>query len=130
MISKLYLCEASGARLLEFGNGLTQVGTDFQMALETWDEIPAGEVGDCSFRSIDVTVKHENGYNIGITPIVDTVELPEQQFSGSGTNIAQLQAFIAERGARISAKVRTITKTGDVQPQNIAWSGAIIRETP
>lgn len=128
--SKLYLCESAGARLLEYGTGITQIGTEFQLDLKTWGMLPAGEVGDNSFRSIDVVVDHENGYNVGITPIVDGVDQPEQFFSAVGSGLAQLQAFFAIRGTEVAARVRTLSKTGAVFVRNISCAHVVIRTTP
>jgi len=126
----LYLCEASGARVFLTNSGLTQQGDDFQADLTTWDVIPMGEVGDASFRTIDVSLKVDNGYSIGVTPIVDGVSLSEQTFSGSGTGEVQCQAFIATRGARIAARVRTLSRAGAVEVHNVACSFVPIRRVP
>lgn len=126
----LYLGEATGARVLAVGDATTQVGTDFQAAWETWDLIPAGEVGDCLFRSIDVSGTADDGYAIGIVPIVDGVEQPEQTFSGAGTGQFTAQAYLAVRGARIAARVRTLSRTGAVALHNIAASFVVLRATP
>jgi hypothetical protein len=126
----LILCESSGGRLIQWGTGVTQVGTEYQVDLLTWDDIPLGEVGDNLFRSIDVSVKHTGAFVLGITPIIDGVEGTEQQFSGSGSAITTCQAFIADRGARISARIRTISRSGDIEIENISTSSVPIRATP
>jgi hypothetical protein len=130
MPGTLYLCEANGARVLAYGSGITQQGTEYQMALETWDAIPMGEAGDCYFRGIDFTVEYTNGFHIGITPVVDGVELPEQIFTGNGTGIQPLQAQVAVRGTRIAMHARTITRTGDIIVANAQAQFVPLREVP
>jgi hypothetical protein len=126
----LYLCEKTGARILAAGVGITQLGDDYQVALETWDEIPAGEAGDCFVRGIDVTVVHDNGFHIGVTPVVDGVDETEQIFVGLGQGTSVLQAPIAKRGARIAARVRTVTRTGGLDIANIQAQVVPLREVP
>lgn len=125
-----YLGERSGARILAYGDATTQVGTDFQATLETWDVVPLGPVGDALFRSIDVSLKATAGYSIGITPIVDDVELTEQFFSGSDTGPVACQAFFATRGTRCRAKVRTVSRTGDIELYDVALAFTPLRIVP
>lgn len=128
--STLFLGESSGGRILAVGEASAQVGTDFQLDVETWDLTPAGEVGDCLFRAIDVSGHATNGYALGVVPIVDGVELPEHTFNGSGTGEFQCQAYIATRGARIAARVRTLSRSGSVTLHNVAASFTVLRSTP
>lgn len=126
----LYLCEAAGARLFLYGTGITQVGTNYQGSIETWDLSPTGAVGDCSFRTIDVAGFCANGYNIGITPVVDGVALSEQLFSGAGTGPFTAQAFLAKRGTRIEARIRTISRAGDVEIRDVSTAYVPLRVVP
>jgi hypothetical protein len=126
----LVLCEAVGGRLLQWNSGISQVGTEFQMDVLTQEDIPLGEVGDNLFRSIDVSMKHTGAFVVGITPIIDGVELAEQQFSDAGTGISVCQAFIAQRGARIAARLRTISRSGDIELENISHASVPIRTNP
>lgn len=130
MSSTFFLGERSGGRVLAFGDSSTQIGDDFQVDFTTWEQIPMGEVGDCSFRSIDVTVNADSGYKIGVTPIVDGVPLVEQTFSGATTGEVQCQAFFAVRGTRCSARVRTLSRSGGLTFHNVALSFVPIRATP
>lgn len=129
-MGQLYLGEANGGRILRVGQGITQVGTAYQLDVTTWERIPVGDVGDVAFRSIDVAIKVTNGYAIGITPIIDGVSRQEQTFSGAGTGEVQLQAFIAERGTRIAARVRTLSRAGEVELHEISFSSVPLRRSP
>ena len=126
----LYVGESAGARILALGGASTQVGTDFQMDLTTWDLIPAGEVGDVLFRSIDVSLNVTGGYSIGITPIIDGVNQAEQTFSGGTTGVVQCQAVVAVRGTRIAARLRTVSRLGAVEVHTIKASFFVVRATP
>lgn len=135
-----YLGEAFGARILRVGDDgtgpLAQVddttndGRGFQLDVTTWDLCPAGEVGDVLFRSIDVAFACTNGYALGVTPIVDGTPLPEQTFSGAGTGERTAQAYLAVRGTRIAARVRTLRRLGDFELHNVGTSHVILRTTP
>lgn len=125
-----YLGEAAGPRVFLQGQGLTQVGSGYQLDLETWDITPAGAVGTCSFRSVDVTFLASNGYSIGVTPIVDGVAQLEQLFSGVGAGEVKCQAFIALRGARIAARVRSLALTGDLDVHDVSCEYVVLRAAP
>lgn len=127
----LYLGEANGARVLLYGVGLTQVDTNFQPSFETWDTTPAQEMGDVVFRSVGLSFSYTNGYNLGITPIVDGIALPESTFTGAGSGEnGQAQVYLKNRGTRIAAIVRTISRTGQLTFRNIQVSTAPIRQWP
>lgn len=130
MSSTYFLGERGGGRVLAYGDATTQVGTDFQASFLTWDLVPAGEMGDVLFRSIDVSFYAYSGYAIGITPIVDGVSLTEQTFSGAGTGEVQCQAFFATRGTRCAASVRTLSRSGDLDLHNVQLSHYPVRQTP
>lgn len=126
----LYLGEDVGARILRNGIGISQVGDAYALDVETWDLVPAGEMGDVSFRSIDVSAKITNGYRIGITPIIDGTALPEQVFSGAGTGNVASQAFVGQRGTRIAARVRSLELTGDLELLDISSMFVVLRKAP
>lgn len=126
----LYLCEASGARIIATNSGLTQTGTDFQGDVTTWDLAPMGEVGDVLFRTINAAGTMTNGISIGITPIIDGVNQAEQTFSKSGSGEWTAQAFVATRGTRIAARLRTISRSGDVELHNLTIAFQPIRRVP
>lgn len=127
----LFLGEYTGARILQYGTGISQIGDDYQLDVTTWDVAPAGDMGDVVFRSVDVSFAFTNGYSIGVTPIVDGVELAEQTFSGSGSGEnGQAQAQFAARGTRIAARIRTLARSGDIELRDAMVSYAVIRTTP
>lgn len=125
-----FLCEANGARILQAATGITQVGDNYQLDVTTWDVVPMGEVGDNLFRSINVAGKMTNGVSLGITPIVDGVDLDEQLFGQSGAGEFQFEAFFDERGTRCAARVRTLSRTGDVELHNILVMYFGLRRVP
>lgn len=126
----LVLCESAGGRLLEYDYGISQIGTEYQLDVIVWPDLPLDIVGDVLFRSIDVSIKHSGAVSIGITPIVDDADEAEQYFSGSGVGILQCQAFVAVRGTRIAARVRTLTRGGSVELEGINAAIVPIRATP
>jgi hypothetical protein len=128
--SVLYLCEAAGARILAYGSGISQIGTNYQASVETWDDLPLGEMGVNLFRSVYVALSSTGAFQVGVTPTIDDVDLPEQLFSGAGSGQTKCEAFIGQRGTRISATVRTISRTGDVEIENISTTSVPIRAFP
>lgn len=127
----LYLCEQNGARIIAFGIGNSQIGDEYQFQLDTWDLIPSGEVGDNLFRSVNVSVKAAGAFVLGVTPIVDGVEMTEQVFSSPGMGEVVCQAFVQSgRGARCSARVRTIDRSGDLEIENVSVTYVPIRVFP
>lgn len=126
----LYLCESVGARIFAVGDTITQVVGSYELDVTTWDITPAGEVGDCMFRTIDVSLNVVGGYSIGVTPIVDGVSLTEQTFGNSTTGPVQVQAYFATRGARVAARVRTLSRVGDVELHTVLVSYVPLRQSP
>lgn len=136
MAAVLYAGEAAGARIFRDGTGITTIGqsvgstSDYQFDLTTWDVAPAGIVGDVVFRSIDVAFTCTNGYNIGITPIIDGVALTEQTFNDAGSGERQAQAFFSKRGTRCAARIRTLTREGDLELHDATCTYWVLRATP
>lgn len=129
--SVLYLCESAGARILAYGSGISQIGTEYQFDLVTWEDIPSGESGDNLFRSIDAALKPVGNYSIGITPTIDGVDLSEQAFSGVGNGTPVVcQAFVSQRGARISARLRSFSRGGDIELEQLSAMVLPIRNFP
>lgn len=127
----LYLGEATGARVFLYGTGLSQLDDNYQPSFETWDMTPAQEVGDVVFRSLSLSFGYTNGYNLGVTPVIDGVALPESQFNGAGNSIKGMaQIFLGVRGTRISAQVRVISQLGQYSFYNLQYTATPIRVWP
>jgi hypothetical protein len=127
----LFLGEKTGARVLAIGTGLHSVGTDHQGDITTWDLAPAGEMGDCVFRSVGVSFTASNGWSIGVTVYVDGVSLGETAFGGDGaTENGQAQVFVKRRGTRIAVRVRTLSRTGAFCLTNVQTSFQVMRMWP
>lgn len=127
----VYFGERDGARLFRYGTGITQPGDDYQAEFETWDWAPGGEMGDVLFRIASFSFAYDNGYHIGLTPVVDGVALAENVFTGTGVSTTgQAQYFFAQRGTRCSLRVRTLSRTGQLKPMNVQLSGVVLRQVP
>jgi len=126
----LFLCETAGARIFATNIGISQVGTEYQADFTTWDIAPMGEVGDVLFRSVDLTGTMTNGASLGITPIVDGVNQTEQQFSLTGSGEWSAQAFLSKRGTRLAARVRTLSRGGDLEVHNVTAAYVPVRRVP
>jgi hypothetical protein len=78
-------------------------------------------VGDNLFRSINVALRHGRRLYLGVTPIVDGVDLAEQVFSRAGSGETTCQALVqSPRGARCAARIRTIARGGDLEIENLS----------
>jgi hypothetical protein len=125
-----FVVSAAGPRILQLGIGLTQPGSDYQAALETWDLAPEGQSGANLFRVIQVAGKCTNGFALGVTPVVDGEALPEQTFHGAGTGEFHVDAFFSERGTRLEAMLRTLSRTGEIEIHDIAGGVVPLRSVP
>lgn len=127
----LFLGESSGARILGVGTGLTSVGTNHQGDVTTWDVYPAGEMGDCVFRSVGVSFTATNGWSLGVTVYVDDESLGETAFGGDGaTENGQAQVFVKRRGTRLHVRVRTLSRAGEFALSNVQVSYRAMRQWP
>jgi hypothetical protein len=124
-----YLCERSGARILQADAGISQVGTDYQLDVTTWDALPVAAVGDAIFRAINVAVNAGGSFVLGITPIVDDVEQPEQLFSGAaGQRICQ--ALFQVPGTRLAGRIRTTSRSGTLELEDVSYTAVPVRAFP
>ena len=132
----LYAGEAVGARILRYGVGFTQIGDPYQADVQTWDLDPAGPTGDVVFRTADVIIRHTNGYSIRVTPIVDGVSLPAQDFNGGPPpgglleEVLELAADVGMRGTTLAVRVQTLTLFGETEIVDVQWSGDVVRDSP
>lgn len=137
----VYVAEAAGARILRYGDVSTRLDSGgapqaYKLRVETWDLEPSGEVGDNVFRSIDVKVRHVNGYSVTVTPIVNGVADQPQSFSGGPPpgglleEYVEVQAPIAIRGTKIAAIVEVDSAAGEQDVVNVSASGVPLRRVP
>jgi hypothetical protein len=132
----LYVGEASGARILRYGIGYSQIGDSYQLDVQTLPLRPAGDVGDVVFRTIDVLLRHVLGYDVEITPIVDGVPQAAQTFSGGAPpgglleEVVPVQAYVGKRGNAIAARVMSRTLLGETEVVDVSASFSIVRQTP
>ena len=128
----VYFAEANGPRIFQYGVGTTDVGQDFQPYLATWDLTPFGRLRTerATFRAIQCEVFATNGFIIGITPIVDSVPLPLQQFQGVGTGEALIEAPLFISGTRIAAHLTILSRLGDVDVRNLRAAVVPQRQWP
>lgn len=107
------------------------MGTSHQGDFQTWDVSPAGEVGDCLFRSVGVSFTATNGWSLGVTVLVDGIALPEKTFGGTGsTENGEAQVYVKKRGSRVAVRVRTLNRSGSVSFTNVQCSLKVIRQWP
>lgn len=126
-----YIGESVGGRIIALGSGLTSLDTNHQGDFLTWDVAPAGEMGDCVFRSVGVSFIATNGWSLGITTYVDGVSLGELAKGGTGaTENGQAQIYVNRRGARIAVRVRTLSRSGLIAFTNAQISYRKLREWP
>lgn len=135
----LFLGESAGARVVQVGLGVHDVTsdstTDVCTDLTTHDAFPAGGGGVAMFRGIVVSFRHDSGYHVGVTPIVDGVARAEQTFSapapatGSDGLVRVLAPFSA-RGVRVSARVRQLQADGLFEIGDVAYLYTVVRGSP
>jgi hypothetical protein len=132
----LFVGELSGARVIMIGTGVSDATasdtTPVLFDALTQDEFPGGGGAHVLFHGIRATIRHTNGYSIGITPVVDGVPDVEQTFMGasasSGTDgIYTAYAPFRLRGERCAARVRQIAATDVVELVDIALEFVPIR---
>lgn len=131
----VYLGESNGARLIRLGGAaLQQITTggliDVLLDVGTWPFVPLGQAGDSVFRMLLATVRYTNGFSIRITPTVDGVDLPSQDFGLAGAATFCCEAPIVSRGAQVSARVQQLSRTGDLELIDVAVAYAPIRLVP
>lgn len=127
----MFIGEAAGGRVLAVSQGLHSLDTDHQGDVTTWDYAPAGEMGDCVFRSVGVSFTASNGWSLGVTVYVDGVSLGETAFGGDGaTENGQAQVFVKRRGTRIAVRVRTLSRAGTFALSNVQVSYQNMRAWP
>lgn len=135
----LFLGEAAGARILRANVGVTDITaggtTPVLLEIETHDLYPAGGTADLIFRSADVAIRSDQGYAVDVTPIVDGADAGAQSFNApapiAGTDgVAEVQAFVAQRGTRLAVRIEQTAAAGDVEVLDATAAWQLIRQTP
>lgn len=131
----VYFGEAAGARVIRYGQGFAQVGAAYNLEHKTWDFYPSNEDGAVHYRTLVALIRHTNGYQISIQPILDGVALPAQTFSGGppaagAEGIVPCRAWVLKRGRSISAIVKTLNLLGETEIVDISAAYVPLRPTP
>jgi hypothetical protein len=137
-VSPLFVGELSGSRVIQVGVGTTDVTASTTTAVlfdaTTQDEFPMGGGASVLFHGIKATLRHTNGFSIGITPIVDGTPDVEQTFMASSASVGTDGIFTAYapfrlRGERCAARIRQIAATDVVELVDVALEYVPIRGT-
>ena len=122
--------------MFRYGAGYTQVGNAYNLQCRTWPARPFGENGEGVFRLIVALIRHTNGYNVRVTPIVDDVLLAPSSFSGGSPPGGQSEAIVrceawiqsgAQRGNRVEAIFETLAVLGETELVDLSYSAVLIR---
>ncbi len=134
----LFVGELAGARVIQVGAGTTDCtigGTqDVLLDLLTQDVYPGQGGGSVMFQQINVSIRHTNGYAIGVTPIVNGKPDTEQTFQSSSLAVGSDGTFTVKapfrlRGERCAARVRQLFATDVVEVADVAVEYVGIRAT-
>ena len=135
----MFIGESAGARVIQIGLGVADVTasetTPVLMDITTHDIYPAGPGASVVFAGLVVTLRHTNGYHLGVTPIVNGVSLTEQTFTADppvagSDGVAVVRAAFRQRGIRIAARVRQTAADGDLELVDVAQQAYVIRQAP
>lgn len=132
----MFVGELSGARVIQVGVGVndaTAAGTASVLfdAL-TQDAFPGDGGASIMFTGIFVTIRHTNGFSVGVTPIIDGVSDAEQTFMSASAPVGSdglqtVKAFFRVRGERCAARVRQVASSDVVELVDIALTYVPIR---
>jgi hypothetical protein len=132
----LIIGELSGARAIQVGIGQSDVTTGGTTAVlfdaTTQDLFPLDGGGHVMFAGLKVTIRHTNGFSIGVTPVVDGVSDTEQTFVVSAATVGADGIFTVYapfrlRGERCACRVRQLAATDVVELVDIALEFVPIR---
>lgn len=135
----LFIGESDGARVIQVGLGVSDVTsggtTDVLVDLTSHDQYPGGPGGVVIFRGIVVAFRHDAGYHVGVTPIVDGVSQSEQTFSAPAPDVTSdglvtIQAPFSRRGTRVAARVRQLAADGLFEIGDVAALYVVLRTSP
>lgn len=135
----LFVGEAAGARVIQIGLGTSDVTasetTPVLFDLTTHDIYAGGPGASVQYAGIVVTLRHDAGFHVGVTPIVDGLSLTEQFFQATAPapgsdGVVTIRAPFRARGVRIAARVRQTQADGTIEVVDVAGQAYVIREAP
>lgn len=135
-MSPLFVGELAGARVIQIGVGVsdaTASGTaPVLFDVLTQDIFPNDGGASMLFHGLIVTIRHTNGYSIGVTPIVDGASDPEQTFMAfsapaGSDGIQTVKAPFRLRGERCACRVRQLAASDVVELVDIALEYVLLR---
>jgi hypothetical protein len=137
-LTPLFCGELSGSRVIQIGVGTSDcTASDMTPVLfdaTTQDLFPADGGASVMFTQLNVTIRHSNGFTLGVTPLVDGRADPEQTFMFSGApagvdGIETVKAPFRLRGERVACRVRQLAATDVVELVDIAVTFVPIRSS-
>jgi len=132
----LYVGELAGARVIQVGIGVSDVTASGTVPVlfdaTTQNTFPGDGGASVLFHGLKVTIRHNNGFNIGVTPLVDGQPGREQTFSvqsaSAGTDgVFTVYAPFRQRGERCAARVRQLAATDVVELVDVALEYVALR---
>lgn len=135
----LCIGQAAGGQVLAVGQGPTDwsgtAAVPVLASCTTHDMFPGGTGGSCVFRGVVVVVRHDAGYALTVTPVVDGVAQPAQAFNGGAPaagsdGLVTLRAPLSVRGTRLAAVVQETQAFGNFELANVAAQFVVIRTAP
>ena len=135
----LFVGEAQGARVIQIGLGTLNVtASETQPVLfdlTTHDAYDGGPGASVEYRGIVVTLRHDAGFHVGVTPIVDGAALTEQFFQATTPalnwdGVVPVRAPFSQRGVRVAARVRQTQADGVIEVVDVARQFYVIRQAP
>lgn len=135
----LFVGEAQGARVIQIGLGTLDVtASETQPVLfdlTTHDAYDGGPGASVEYRGIVVTLRHDAGFHVGVTPIVDGAALTEQFFQATtpalnSDGVVPVRAPFSQRGVRVAARVRQTQADGVIEVVDVARQFYVIRQAP
>lgn len=135
----LYLGESAGARVVSVGSGIADVtptGTEpVLLACQTHDLFPGGTGGTCIFRGVSLVFRHDAGYAIDVTPIVDGQPQATQHFNGSAPStgsdgLVTILAPLGVKGTRIACQLAETQAFGSFEVADLAAQYVVLRTAP
>jgi hypothetical protein len=132
----VYIGESARGRILRYGAGVfTQIGDAYQLQLRTWDQRPAGPIGEAVFRTIVGVLRHTAGYDVQVTPVLDGVRLTPQRFTGGAPSgakledVVEVEAIVFTAGNAIGAIFESVSLPGELELIDLFVTAPSIRSS-